>query len=124
MAKRPLSVWSKRASFSAKAAWSPATLLAWRALLRWDARRYFAFTGTRLCACFTRTRNLQIDSCRIRWLARFEWKKTWWISSFNSTEKRLARVLLLLANFGQDGKPQQVIPRISQETLSQIVSAS
>ena len=43
---------------------------------------------------------------------------------FNSTEKRLARVLLLLANFGQDGKPQPVIPRISQEILSQMVGAS
>ena len=43
---------------------------------------------------------------------------------FNSTEKRLARVLLLLANFGQEGKPQPVIPRISQETLAQIVGAS
>jgi CRP/FNR family cyclic AMP-dependent transcriptional regulator len=36
---------------------------------------------------------------------------------FNSTGKRLARVLLLLASFGQEGKPQPVIPRISQETL-------
>jgi len=43
---------------------------------------------------------------------------------FNSTEKRLARVLLLLANFGQDGKPQPVIPRISQEILAQMVGAS
>ena len=43
---------------------------------------------------------------------------------FNSTEKRLARVLLLLANFGQDGRPQSVIPRISQETLAQMVGAS
>ena len=43
---------------------------------------------------------------------------------FNSTEKRLARVLLLLANFGQEGKPQPVIPRISQETLAQMVGAS
>ncbi|HET7215399.1 MAG TPA: Crp/Fnr family transcriptional regulator [Terriglobia bacterium] len=43
---------------------------------------------------------------------------------FNSTEKRLARVLLLLANFGQDGKPQTVIPKISQETLAQMVGAS
>ena len=43
---------------------------------------------------------------------------------FNSTEKRLARVLLLLANFGQEGKPQTVIPRISQETLAQMVGAS
>jgi CRP/FNR family transcriptional regulator, cyclic AMP receptor protein len=43
---------------------------------------------------------------------------------FNSTEKRLARVLLLLANFGQEGKPQPVIPKISQETLAQMVGAS
>lgn len=43
---------------------------------------------------------------------------------FNSTEKRLARVLLLLANFGQEGKPQPVIPRISQGTLAQMVGAS
>lgn len=43
---------------------------------------------------------------------------------FNSTEKRLARVLLLLANFGQNGRPQPVIPKISQETLSQMVGAS
>ena len=43
---------------------------------------------------------------------------------FNSTEKRLARILLLLANFGQGGKPQPVIPRISQETLAQMVGAS
>ena len=43
---------------------------------------------------------------------------------FNSTEKRLARLLLLLANFGQEGKPQPVIPKISQETLSQMVGAS
>jgi CRP-like cAMP-binding protein len=33
---------------------------------------------------------------------------------FNSSEKRLARVLLLLANFGKDGKPEAVIPKISQ----------
>ena len=36
---------------------------------------------------------------------------------FNSSEKRLARVLLLLANFGKEGKPEPVIPKISQETL-------
>jgi CRP/FNR family transcriptional regulator, cyclic AMP receptor protein len=43
---------------------------------------------------------------------------------FNSTERRLARVLLLLAHFGKDGQPQPVIPKISQETLSQMVGAS
>ncbi len=39
---------------------------------------------------------------------------------FNSSEKRLARVLLLLANFGKDSKPEPVIAKISQETLAEI----
>jgi CRP/FNR family cyclic AMP-dependent transcriptional regulator len=43
---------------------------------------------------------------------------------FNSTEKRLARKLLLLANFGKDGKPESVIPKISQETLAEMVGAT
>jgi CRP/FNR family cyclic AMP-dependent transcriptional regulator len=43
---------------------------------------------------------------------------------FNSSEKRLARVLLLLANFGKEGKPELVIPRISQETLAEIVGTT
>jgi CRP-like cAMP-binding protein len=43
---------------------------------------------------------------------------------FNSSEKRLARVLLLLANFGKEGKPEPVIPKISQETLAGIVGTT
>jgi CRP/FNR family transcriptional regulator, cyclic AMP receptor protein len=44
---------------------------------------------------------------------------------FNSSEKRLARVLLLLANFGKDGQPpQKIIPKISQETLASIVGTT
>jgi len=43
---------------------------------------------------------------------------------FNSSEKRLARVLLLLANFGKDGKPELVIPKISQETLAEIIGTT
>jgi CRP/FNR family cyclic AMP-dependent transcriptional regulator len=43
---------------------------------------------------------------------------------FNSSEKRLARVLLLLANFGQEGVPQTAIPKISQETLAGIVGTT
>jgi CRP/FNR family transcriptional regulator, cyclic AMP receptor protein len=43
---------------------------------------------------------------------------------FNSSEKRLARVLLLLANFGKDGKPEPVIPKVSQETLAEIVGTT
>ena len=43
---------------------------------------------------------------------------------FNSSEKRLARVLLLLANFGKEGKPEPVITKISQETLAEIVGTT
>jgi CRP/FNR family transcriptional regulator, cyclic AMP receptor protein len=43
---------------------------------------------------------------------------------FNSSEKRLARVLLLLANFGKEGKPEPVIGQISQETLAEMVGTT
>jgi CRP/FNR family cyclic AMP-dependent transcriptional regulator len=43
---------------------------------------------------------------------------------FNSSEKRLARVLLLLANFGKDSKPEPVIAKISQETLAEIIGTT
>jgi len=43
---------------------------------------------------------------------------------FNSSEKRLARVLLLLANFGKEGEPQTIIAKISQETLAGIVGTT
>jgi CRP-like cAMP-binding protein len=43
---------------------------------------------------------------------------------FNSSAKRLARVLLLLAHFGKDGKPESVIPTISQETLAEMVGTT
>jgi CRP/FNR family cyclic AMP-dependent transcriptional regulator len=43
---------------------------------------------------------------------------------FNSSEKRLARILLLLAHFGKDGKPEVAIPKISQETLAEMVGTT
>jgi CRP/FNR family cyclic AMP-dependent transcriptional regulator len=43
---------------------------------------------------------------------------------FNSSEKRLARVLLLLAHFGKDGIPEPVVPKISQETLAEMVGTT
>ena len=43
---------------------------------------------------------------------------------FNSSEKRLARTLLLLANFGKDSKPEPVIPKISQETLADMIGTT
>lgn len=43
---------------------------------------------------------------------------------FNSSEKRLARVLLLLANFGKEGKPEPIIPKLSQETLAEMIGTT
>ncbi len=43
---------------------------------------------------------------------------------FNSSEKRLARTLLLLAHFGKEGKPEIVIPKMSQETLAEMVGTT
>ena len=43
---------------------------------------------------------------------------------FNSSEKRLARILLLLARFGKEGSPEKVIPRMSQESLAEMVGTT
>ena len=43
---------------------------------------------------------------------------------FNSSEKRLARMLLLLANFGKDSKPEPIIAKISQETLAEMIGTT
>jgi CRP-like cAMP-binding protein len=43
---------------------------------------------------------------------------------FNSSEKRLARALLLLANFGKEGKPEPIITKVSQETLAEMIGTT
>jgi CRP/FNR family transcriptional regulator, cyclic AMP receptor protein len=43
---------------------------------------------------------------------------------FNSTEKRLARTLLLLARYGQEPQPQKILPKITQETLAEMIGAT
>ena len=43
---------------------------------------------------------------------------------FNSAEKRLARILLLLAHFGKEGKPEPVIAKVSQETLAEMIGTT
>lgn len=43
---------------------------------------------------------------------------------FNSTEKRLARMLLLLANFGKEGRPEPILAKISQETLAEMIGTT
>jgi CRP-like cAMP-binding protein len=43
---------------------------------------------------------------------------------FNSSEKRLARILLLLARFGKEGKPEPLVPKISQEALAEMVGTT
>ena len=43
---------------------------------------------------------------------------------FNSSERRLARMLLLLANFGKEGSPQPINPHVSQETLAEMIGTT
>jgi CRP/FNR family transcriptional regulator, cyclic AMP receptor protein len=43
---------------------------------------------------------------------------------FNSSEKRLARILLLMANFGKEGRPEEVIAKINQTTLAEMVGTT
>jgi len=43
---------------------------------------------------------------------------------FNSSEKRLARILLLMAEFGKPGEPAPLIPKISQETLAEMIGTT
>ena len=43
---------------------------------------------------------------------------------FNSSEKRLARALLLLANFGKEGRPERIIAKVSQETLAEMIGTT
>jgi CRP/FNR family cyclic AMP-dependent transcriptional regulator len=43
---------------------------------------------------------------------------------FNSSEKRLARALLLLANFGKDGRPERIVAKVSQETLAEMIGTT
>jgi len=43
---------------------------------------------------------------------------------FNSSEKKLARILLLLAHFGKEGKPENVVPKISQEALAEMIGTT
>jgi len=57
------------------------------------------------------TRNLRIEADLVDQL-------------FNSTEKRLARALLLLARYGMDDKPQGILPKISQETLADTIGTT
>ncbi|HLY19723.1 MAG TPA: Crp/Fnr family transcriptional regulator [Bryobacteraceae bacterium] len=74
-------------------------------LLRYEP----AFSG--LVLSYVLSRNIRIEEDLIDQL-------------FNSSEKRLARVLLLLANFGKEGRPDAVIPDISQETLAGLVGTT
>jgi CRP/FNR family transcriptional regulator, cyclic AMP receptor protein len=43
---------------------------------------------------------------------------------FNSSEKRLARLLLLMANFGKEGRPEPVIAKVNQETLAEMIGTT
>jgi CRP-like cAMP-binding protein len=50
--------------------------------------------------------------------------KRTWDQLFNSSEKRLARTLLLLANFGKESRPEPIIAKVSQETLAEMIGTT
>ena len=61
---------------------------------------------------------------RTSWLATVVSRRTLVDQLFNSSEKRLARILLLLANFGKEGRPEPIIAKISQETLAEMIGTT
>jgi CRP/FNR family cyclic AMP-dependent transcriptional regulator len=61
--------------------------------------------------CYLLTRNSRVEADLVDQL-------------FNSSEKRLARMLLLMANFGKEGKPELVIAKVSQETLAEMIGTT
>jgi len=61
---------------------------------------------------------------RTSWLATVVLRRIWSISCSIRVRKRLARILLLLANFGKDGRPEPIIAKISQETLADMIGTT
>ena len=61
--------------------------------------------------CFMLTRNIRIEEDLVDQL-------------FNSSEKRLARTLLLLSRYGKEDKPQRVLPKVSQEMLAEMIGTT
>ena len=58
------------------------------------------------------------------WRAPVESRRDLVDQLFNSSEKRLARTLLLLANFGKEGEPEPLLAKISQQTLAEMVGTT
>ena len=82
------------------------------------------FEKATLNACSTSSQISPSASFRTYWLGILELRRIRVDQLFNSSEKRLARVLLLMANFGKEGKPGPNITNISQETLAEMVGTT
>jgi hypothetical protein len=65
-----------------------------------------------------------LDVHRISWCGTIRVEADLVDQLFNSSEKRLARALLLLANFGKDGRPEPIIAKVSQETLAEMIGTT
>src|SRR2546428_8539690 len=63
-------------------------------------------------------------SCLICWYGTYDSRRTWSISFFNSCEKRLARTLLLLAQYGKQKQPQKMLTNVSQGMLAEMIGTS
>jgi CRP/FNR family transcriptional regulator, cyclic AMP receptor protein len=67
---------------------------------------------------------LSIDRSPLIWACHYILRTSVVDQLFNSSEKRLARILMLLTNFGKEGKTEEVVPKISQEILAQMVGTT
>jgi CRP/FNR family transcriptional regulator, cyclic AMP receptor protein len=63
-------------------------------------------------------------SWHICWARNIRYEEDLVDQLFNSSEKRLARVLLMLAHFGKEGVPGTVVPKMSQETLAEMIGTT
>jgi CRP/FNR family transcriptional regulator, cyclic AMP receptor protein len=68
--------------------------------------------------------SFRTDSSHTCWRGIFGSRRTWSINCFNSSEKRLVRALLLLARYGKPEQAHRVLPRISQETLAEMIGTT
>ena len=80
--------------------------------------------GRRWCGCCTSSTRCRIGSSRTCWRATSAIEEDLIDQLFNSSEKRLARTLLLLARYGKHDKPVRAVPTISQETLAEMVGTT
>ena len=77
-----------------------------------------------MSSCEGKARRLPSYLCRTSWLATVVSRRTWSINYSIRARSGWRRILLLLANFGEEGRPEPIIAKISQETLAEMIGTT